>query len=102
MFRFRFFTKKRGERTTGSVLGGRIGLIVFFAAIMIAGGAVLAGVLRRMTIQEWRANHEFVPTTAVIVEERVAQEEEGGRLRYRPEFVIRYSAGGKEYEEAAF
>lgn len=102
MFRFRIFTKKRGERRTSSDLGGRIALILFFAVIMIAGGAVLAGVLRRMTIQEWRAKHEFVATEAVIVNERVDQVDEGGRLRFRPEFVVRYSVGGKEYQESAF
>lgn len=85
-----------------SDVGGRAAQALFFAALFVGGGAVLAGVLSRMTIAEWRANHEFVETRCRIVAEQIAVVEEEGRQLYRPDFTIRYSAGGTEYEVAAF
>lgn len=85
-----------------SEAGGRIAQALFFAALFVGGGAMLAGVLSRMTIAEWRANHEFVEVRCRVVAERIAEVEEEGRRYYRPDFTIRYTAGGVEYEVAAF
>src|SRR5688500_19744703 len=100
MFRFRFFSKKRGGRRTMSDVGGRIARGLFFAALTVGGGAMLAAVLGSMTIQEWRANHEFVETRATIISERVARVDHEGRPKYRPEFIIRYTAAGVQHQVA--
>lgn len=102
MFRFRVFTKKRGDRRTMSDARAHVAQAVIFAAMFVGGGAVLAGVLSRMTIREWRANHEFVETRCRIVAEQIARDEEEGRTKFRPEFTIRYSVGGVDYEVPAF
>lgn len=83
--------------------GGRTALAGFFALLALGGAASLAGVLGALTIAEWRANHEFVETTCTVVAERVAQvETEEGRIKYRPEVVFRYHAGGRDIETAGF
>jgi hypothetical protein len=102
VFRIRFFEKKRGEHRTMSETGSRVALAAFFVVLAVAGAAVLAAVLGEMTIAEWRANHEFMPAKCTILAEKLAQVDTEGRIKYRPEFKIRYSAGGREIETTAF
>jgi hypothetical protein len=102
VLRIRFFEKKRGEHHTMSEASGRLAIAVLFGVLAAAGAAILAVVLGSMTIAEWRANHEFVESRCTILGERVAQVETNGRIKYRPEFTIRYSASGSERETTAF
>ena len=101
MPRFRFFSKKRGDRRTTSDIGGRIALAGFFAVLAIVGGSILAEVVEEMTAPEWRANHEFVETRCVVLEKYIAERPDSPP-RYRPEFKIRYTAGGEEYTTATY
>ncbi len=82
--------------------GGRTALGAFFLLMAVGGAALLAGVLGRVTIAEWRANHEFVEAKCTVVAKRVAQIESDGVVKYRPEATLRYHVGGRDYESAAF
>jgi hypothetical protein len=95
--RFRFFSKKRGEHRTTSDLGARAALGVFFAVLVVAGGTILAQVVGRVTISEWRAKHEFAAAEAVVIDKQVVAASDEGYTKYRPEVTFRYSDGGRRY-----
>lgn len=83
--------------------GGKTALAGFFALLALGGAASLAGVLSSLTIAEWRANHEFAESTCTVVSERVAQVENEGRIKYRPEVTFRFkTAHDKEVETSGF
>ncbi|MBL9089777.1 MAG: DUF3592 domain-containing protein [Planctomycetaceae bacterium] len=102
MARFWFFSKKRGERRTTSDTGGRAALALFFAALAIVGGAILATIISQVTAPEWRANHEFRETRALVLAKRIAEQTHELKTMYRPEVTIRYPAGEKTYETATY
>ncbi len=91
----RIFGKKRGNRRSGSKKRGAAGEAVFFAAMLLAGAGALAGLVYGIVFPEWRANHEFVEHTCVVLDKRLAEceSQEGGR--YRPEFKVRYVVHGR-------
>jgi hypothetical protein len=95
--RFRFFSKKRGEHRTTSELGARVALGVFFAVLVVVGGSILAKVVGRVTISEWRANNEFAATRALVIDKHVVVSEDEGYTKYRPEVLFRYSEGVLEH-----
>lgn len=97
MPRFRFFSKKRGEHRTTSEVGARAALGVSFAVLVVVGGYILAQVVGRVTISEWRANHEFAAAEAVVLDKQVIASTEEGYTKYRPELKFRYSVGEKEH-----
>ncbi|MCE9606907.1 MAG: DUF3592 domain-containing protein [Planctomycetia bacterium] len=102
MPRFRFFSKKRGQRRTMSELGGQAAMAAFFAVLMVAGSGILAIVVGQMTAPEWRANHEFLETQGTVLGKRIAEISKEDQLNYRPEVSIRYAVEGREYEATTF
>lgn len=100
--RFRFFSKKRGDHRTTSDLGARLATAGFFAVLTALGAALLGYVLRLMTIAEWRANHDFVESRAVVLDAYVASAEVEGVTKFRPEIVIRYDADGRTHTAQTF
>ncbi|HEY2881654.1 MAG TPA: hypothetical protein VGJ15_04460 [Pirellulales bacterium] len=100
---FRIFTKKRGHRRTGSPTLGSAGEALFFAILFITGLAFLVLLLARMVIPEWRANHEFIQTTATVMKARVGESTDSdGKPVYRPEALLHYQADGQDYDSWTF
>jgi hypothetical protein len=99
-FRVSVFLEERGDRRTTST-SAAAWLAGFFAVLAIVGGSILAEVVEEMTAPEWRANHEFVETRCVVLEKYIAERPDSPP-RYRPEFKIRYTAGGEEYTTATY
>ncbi|MES1213102.1 MAG: DUF3592 domain-containing protein [Singulisphaera sp.] len=83
-----FFGKKRGERRTGSTALGRAALALFSAGSFTAGIISLAFILLKLTIPEWRVNHQFVPTKCQVLSVRVAADAAGLK---RPEIEVDYT-----------
>ena len=84
-----FFAKKRGGRRTGSDAVGRAALGLFAAIFFTAGMISLAFILLKLSIPEWRVNHQFVETTCKILATQIATDEAGLK---RPEFQVAYTA----------
>jgi hypothetical protein len=82
-----FFGKKRGERRTGSTVLGRAAIGLFAAAFFTAGMISLAFILLKLSIPEWRVNHQFVETTCRVIETRVASDSAGLK---RPEIQVAF------------
>ncbi len=91
----RIYEKKRGHRRTGPSKLGAAGEAAFFAVLLAAGAGVLAGLLYGLVLPEWRANHEFVEHTCVVLDKRVAERENHDDRLYRPEIKIRYTVDGR-------
>jgi len=100
--RFRFFSKKRGQRRTMSELGGQAALGAFFAALVLIGAGILASVVGRMTAPEWRANHEYAETRCTVTGKRVAEIVKEDQVNFRPEVSIHYTVDGREYDTTTF
>ncbi|HEY1603717.1 MAG TPA: DUF3592 domain-containing protein [Pirellulales bacterium] len=84
--------KKRGERRTGSTTAGRAALGLFAAVFFVAGVISLAFVVLKLSIPEWRANHDFVETTGRVLETRLLMN--NTRLT-RPEIHVAYEVDGR-------
>ncbi len=91
----RIYEKKRGHRRTGSSKLGVAGEAAFFAILLAAGAGVFAGLLYGIVFPEWRANHEFVEHTCVVLDKRLAAGENHEHRLYRPEVKIRYTVDGR-------
>ena len=91
----RIYEKKRGHRRTGSSKLGAAGEAAFFAVLLAAGAGVMAGLLYGMVLPEWRANHEFVEHTCVVLDKRIAERENQDDRLYRPEIKVRYTVDGR-------
>jgi hypothetical protein len=86
-----FFAKKRGERRTGSSAVGRAALGLFSAIFFTVGMVSLAFILLKLSIPEWRVNHQFVETDCKILFAQVVTDDAG---KQRPEFQVEYTADG--------
>jgi hypothetical protein len=73
--------------------------IAFFGVFFLAGFLAFVMIILGMFVPEWRANHEFLPVTCMVLDKRVTNKyfDEGGML-YRPEIQIRYEFNGRKYE----
>lgn len=92
------FSKKRGERRTGSSKSGSIGLVLFFLAFTGFGGLFLYLILMSMVVPEWRANNEYLQTTCEVLATRIGQsEDDDGDANFRPEIQIEYEVRGQRY-----
>ncbi len=94
---FRFYEKKRGNRSTGSKAVGRLGEALFFGALLGLGCGGLVLILVLLVIPEWRANHAFLEAPCVVLDKRVGRSEVGDGLRFRPEIRIQYDAAGTRH-----
>jgi hypothetical protein len=95
----RLFTKKRGHRRTGSKTLASAGEILFFGFVFVMGAVFLTLLLVKLVLPEWRANHEFVETTAKLLGKEVEPSADNNRAQtYRPRALISYQVEGKEYE----
>ena len=94
---FRICDKKRGDRRTGSRTLGRIGEIVFFSSLFLAGCIGLVVICGALVVPEWRANHVFVETTCTVLDHRFEQSETSSGTLYRPEVRIQFEVGGADY-----
>ena len=85
------FGKKRGHRHTGSKTLRSAGEALFFVLLLILGSAFLILLLTRMVIPEWRANHEFAETSAVVLDKRIEhRSDRDGNPVYAPRVLIHY------------
>jgi hypothetical protein len=85
------FGKKRGHRHTGSKTLGSAGEALFFALLLLIGTGFLALVIAHWVIPEWRANHEFVESTATILDKRVElRSDRDGNPLFAPKVKIGY------------
>jgi hypothetical protein len=87
------FGKKRGQRRSGSHALGRAGLGLFAAVFFAAGVISLAFILLKLSIPEWRANHQFIATTCQVLATRAETDSAG---LTRPEVQVRYTVDGRE------
>lgn len=93
-----FFSKKRGERRTGSAAWGSFGEGFFYAGLLAAGlfigGLMLAGV----AVPEWRINNHFVEVEGRLVGKGLARRTSTDlfgvrRQSWRPAVLLEYRAG---------
>lgn len=99
----RFFGKKRGHRRTGSQAWASFGDAAFHASLLVAGllfgGLLLSGV----AVPEWRMNHQFQPTDAVVlgtgvVRRRVTEPTGSVTMTWQPTVRVRYQVDGRATE----
>lgn len=99
----RFFGKKRGHRRTGSQVWASLGDAAFHAALLAAGlvfgGLLLSGV----AVPEWRMNHQFEPTDAVVlgtglVRRQVTEPTGSVTPTWQPTVRVRYEVAGRPVE----
>jgi len=90
-----FFSKKRGERRTGSPAWGSFGEGSFYAGLLVAG-LVLGGLmLTGVAVPEWRINNHFVAVEGRLVGKGIAHRTTTdffGRRRqsWRPAVLLEY------------
>jgi len=87
------YGKKRRQRRTGSRALGRAGLGLFAAVFVAAGVISLAFIVLKLSIPEWRVNHQFVATTCQVLDTRVDTDSAG---LTRPEIHVRYTVDGHD------
>ncbi len=95
---FRMYGKKRGHRRTGSNTWGSLGEGAVFAFFLVLGTVFLVLLLRMPVIPEWRANHDFVQTTAAVLKKQVGVDIGRDGPSYRAEVLIRYTVAGTQYD----
>ncbi len=94
---FRIVPKKRGNRSTGSKVWGKIIECALSAAALVAGCIALVVVLLQVVIPEWRVNHQFVEHTCVVLQTRPGKQEGADGALYRPEVRIQYTVDGEKH-----
>jgi hypothetical protein len=99
---FRFYVKKRGDRSTGSNKSGDLALAVFFAALFFSGVGFSTYLLATLIVPEWRVNHSFVAGHALVVEKQLRETDDGEPKSYRPEVLIRYDVDGTVYHARTY
>ena len=94
---FRIVPKKRGHRSTGYRLWGRV-VEASFSGLALVGGCVgLAVVLIQVVLPEWRANHQFVEHACVVLDTRLETQKRGDGTQFRPAVRIQYEVDGEKY-----
>jgi hypothetical protein len=63
---------------------------------------LVGGPLALSLLPEWRANHFSVEGRCVVLDKRVAEFAHHKGVTWRPEFLIRYTVAGRQYEEWAY
>ena len=94
---FRIVPKKRGNRSTGSKLWGRVIEAALSAAALLIGCVGLVIVLNRVVVPQWRTNHQFVEHRCVALDARLGRQETDDGTLYRPEIRIQYAVDGQKY-----
>jgi hypothetical protein len=51
---------------------------------------------------EWKANHDYVQGRCMVLNKRLAEKSDDDGTTYRPELLVRYTAGGREFQEWAY
>ncbi len=94
---FRFYEKKRGNRSTSSKRVGNLGEAAFLGAFLALGCAGVVLILMTLVIPEWRTNHVFVEDVCTVLDKRIEQREGREGIVYRPEVCIEYEVGGQRH-----
>src|SRR6266850_2310900 len=94
------YGKKRGHRRTGSSAWGSVGEAAVFAFFLALGSVFLVLLLRMPILPEWRANHDFVQTTGVVLEKKVGANSDS--TSYRAEILVRYTVGDQQHESLTY
>lgn len=99
----RFFGKKRGHRRTGSQAWASLGDAVFHAALLGAGLLFGTLLLSGVSVPEWRMNHQFRATNALIVgkglvRRRVTEPTGTATSTWQPTILVRYDAAGRSID----
>jgi hypothetical protein len=92
---FRMYGKKRGNRRTGSKALASVGEAVVFAFFLTLGSVFMVLLIRMPVLPEWRANHDFVETSALVTGMQVSQPTEGNQSGWRAAVRLQYRAAGK-------
>jgi hypothetical protein len=93
------FGKKRGHRRTGSKVLASAGEALFFAILLGMGAGFFVLMLAKMVVPEWRAELDFIETTATVLQTRVEDSSDNdGRAVYRPAVRIQYSVDGRQHD----
>jgi hypothetical protein len=87
------FGKKRGQRRSGSNALGHAGLGLFAAVFVAAGVISLAFIVLKLSIPEWRVNHQFVATTCQVLATRIDSDSAG---LTRPEIQVQYKVDDRD------
>lgn len=95
--RWRLYGKKRGHRRTGSPAWASAGEAVFFAVLLLLGGAGALVAFVQIIVPQWRVTRHFVEVPCRILQQRVGERREGATPRFRPEAQIEYSVAGETY-----
>lgn len=90
-----FFSKKRGERRTGSPAWGSLGEAGFYTVLLTAGLVIGGLMLTGVAVPEWRINNDFVGVEARLVGKGLARHtvtDLFGRRRqsWRPAVLLEY------------
>lgn len=93
-----FFSKKRGERRTGSPAWGSFGEGFFYAGLLAAGLFIGGLMLTGVAVPEWRINNHFVEVEGRLVGKGLARltttDLFGGRRQsWRPAVQLEYRVG---------
>lgn len=96
----RLYEKKRGDRRTGSQLFGSLGEALFFGIFFAVGCLALAWMWVVLVWPEWRANRQFSPVAATVIDKRVRIRDAttSDPTMYRPELRVKYEFAGQPYD----
>ena len=90
-----FFSKKRGDRRTGSAAWGSFGEASFYAGLLGAGLLVGGLMLTGVAVPEWRINNEFVAVEGRLVDKGLARRAANRRPTWCPALLLEYRAGDR-------
>ena len=91
LFIFQLLCEETRRAAHGFSTVGRAALGLFAAIFFTAGMISLAFILLKLSIPEWRVNHQFVETTCKILSTQVVTDAAGLK---RPEFQVAYAIDG--------
>ena len=95
-----FFSKKRGERRTGSPAWGSFGEGFFYASLLTAGLFVGGLMLTGVAVPEWRINNHFTEVEGRLVGKGLARRTTTDlfgirRQSWRPAVLLEFHADGE-------
>lgn len=95
--RWRLYGKKRGNRRTGSPAWANAGEAIFFAVMLLLGGAGALVAFVQIIVPQWRVTRHFVEVPCRVLQQRIGEKRDGATPRFRPEAQIEYAVAGETY-----
>jgi hypothetical protein len=94
----RLYGKKRGDRQIGAGPLGRLLLVLFFSFFVALGIGFAVLLVQEVVLPQWRANHQFIETPAVVLRKRIGESQSKDSPMYRAEVLVEYEVDDQTHE----